>query len=467
LTIANLHSLFLTLPPVMYDDTNPVETNNATGESEDTVNVKITTPEEYVNYHQEERIQWLEEAKRDFQSADNLHPPGISIPCKLAHTQMELGHVSEALTILTDLKNKSQRESEQAAKSGKSIRTELEQSFSAWLLYADLMLIIGHECLQWNRGIQTNENYMFRRWLRKYSEHFDWQERRFQALYMALEAAAGTKTCRRLLLWIQERMLRMKSDDGSKQDNGGNWEVCDTYEMDRRLQEQKAASQQSEDNGQESPAKRKDGDNPLSDEVELDAGTNSNHVITSGYRYSNDLEELSKAFNRDREAMLAANKSELSAFDSETREINLEEGSSEFKLRNKEREAIVKKHQQAFITLAVNFQEQNKILEQQQASKYDNLDAKGKELEMSGTCAIVCDIAAQLVKQCLAMSLYHGGRHACEAVSFYLQERAQRYVQRKAKWQSFEERQAFNGKSILQLGREDYDNVSKNAPWIL
>ena len=111
MTIANLHSLFLTLPPVMYDDTNPVETNNATGESEDTVNVKITTPEEYVNYHQEERIQWLEEAKRDFQSADNLHPPGISIPCKLAHTQMELGHVSEALTILTDLKNKSQCES--------------------------------------------------------------------------------------------------------------------------------------------------------------------------------------------------------------------------------------------------------------------------------------------------------------------------------------------------------------------
>mmetsp|Transcript_16870 Transcript_16870/g.25750 ORF Transcript_16870/g.25750 Transcript_16870/m.25750 type:complete len:120 (+) Transcript_16870:126-485(+) len=118
--------------------------------------------------------------------------------------QMELGNVSEALTILTDLKNKSQVESDKASAAGEKIKTELDRSFSAWLLYADLMLIIGHECIQWNRGIQTNDNYMFRRWLRKYSENFDWQERRFQALFKALEAAAGTKSCEALVLWVQQ-----------------------------------------------------------------------------------------------------------------------------------------------------------------------------------------------------------------------------------------------------------------------
>jgi hypothetical protein len=47
--------------------------------------------------------------------------------------------------------------------------------------------------MRWNRGIQTNDNYMFRRWLCKLSTVFDWQERRLQSLSLVLEAATGTK----------------------------------------------------------------------------------------------------------------------------------------------------------------------------------------------------------------------------------------------------------------------------------
>ena len=146
--------------------------------------------ENIIEYHRAEKIFWLSEAKNDYQAADNLHPPGIEIPAKLAHVMIELGMLSEALTLLTGLKN----------------QAEFNGSYRAWLLFADLMLRIGHECNQWNAGIQSNNNKMFRRWLRKLSTSFDWKERRMQALIKSLEAACGTACCRELMTWIQIRV---------------------------------------------------------------------------------------------------------------------------------------------------------------------------------------------------------------------------------------------------------------------
>jgi hypothetical protein len=158
-------------------------------------------PKTVVDYHRGEKLRWLDDAKNDYQTADNLNPPGIEIPAKLAHVMIELGMLSEALTILTSLKS----------------HVEFASSYRAWLLFADLMLRIGHECNQWNHGIQTNSNYMFRRWLRKLSASFDWKERRLQALSKALEAACGTECCRDLISWISHRVKQLKvppSDNG-------------------------------------------------------------------------------------------------------------------------------------------------------------------------------------------------------------------------------------------------------------
>ena len=65
--------------------------------------------------------------------------------------------------------------------------------------------------MQWNRGVHTNENYMFRRWLRKLSKTFDWQERRLQALSLALEAAAGSKSTTKFNTWMLRRAMSSTS----------------------------------------------------------------------------------------------------------------------------------------------------------------------------------------------------------------------------------------------------------------
>ncbi len=501
--VADLHSVSLDMPPVFDDDENAERISEslhlpqdpAEGLEADDQGITITTVDEYIKYHDQQRKHWLEEAKNDFQTADNLHPPGISVPCKLAHVQMELGHLSEALTILTDLKNISQRESEALARAAaaspekgidkdaahsKSLskaraRTELEKSFSAWLLYADLMLVIGHECIQWNRGIHTNGNYMFRRWLRKYSEHFDWQERRFQALSMALEAAAGTKSCQNLLIWIKDRTLRMKASHGNDfdgpvdrdQSGGGDWEVCDTYEIDRRLQRQKDTENTGDETGKSTMEKGSEGTNISKDAVSFAnqsggnaTNTDATHIVPASEQ-TNDVEELSRNFNRDREAMLVRIKSDLSAFDSETQGMNIGEASVESELREKQRESLSKKHKKLLIDLAAAFQKEKKRLEDHQSSEFQSSVGHVKALHVSATCVIVCDIAAQLVKQCLAMDLYKGGILACEAVSLYLQERAIFHERRISSRESYDARKAYNGKSMLQLDREHYDDVSK------
>jgi len=147
----------------------------------------------------EQQERWYSEAKNDFQVADNLKPPGLDIPIKLASVYMELGHFSEALTLWTDLLQRSSH-------TGQFRHT-------AWLLYAECMLHIGHKCQQWSAGMEsTTKNYMFRRWLRKWSRSFDWQERRLQALVLALEAAAGSKACHPLMEWMRNRAQQQQRD---------------------------------------------------------------------------------------------------------------------------------------------------------------------------------------------------------------------------------------------------------------
>jgi hypothetical protein len=405
--------------------------------------------EEFVRFHKVQRTKWLEEAKEDYQAADNLCPPGISVPSKLAYTHMELGNLSEALTILTDVKNKHQKEIEECSISGgKRSRTELEKSFSTWMLYADLMLTIGHECEQWNRGIFTNENYMFKRWLRKYSKTFNWQERRFQALCMAFEAAAGSKACHELMIWLNDRVHMMRSAKKVISGDEAKWQLCDNYEVEQNVGHQQTMSDSIEDGRKEESDMNKIEQN------------DSNGSISLSHDMIQSLSELREKFHEDRCSLLSSNDSELLNFDTMTKSMTLTPGSQVANERDAERTSLIAKHKQVLIDLAVTYQLNKSSLMEQMNKDCHKAPQLKKDLALSATCAVVCDIAFQLVKQCLAMDLYRGGILACEAVLLYLKERALRYQDQENRWKRFDERRGFDGKPVLQLENEAYDTVS-------
>ena len=74
--------------------------------------MQLTNPQDEevaVEFHRSEKLGWLEEAKNDDQTANNLNPHCIDIPAKLASTMMELGLLSEALSVLTSKKQQQQQ----------------------------------------------------------------------------------------------------------------------------------------------------------------------------------------------------------------------------------------------------------------------------------------------------------------------------------------------------------------------
>jgi hypothetical protein len=78
---------------------------------------------------------------------------------------MTLGNYIDALSILTDLRNKANgdssgggNESDIAAR-----HSAIEGSYPCWLLYSDLMMEISYKCKQWNDSVSTSKNYMYKR----------------------------------------------------------------------------------------------------------------------------------------------------------------------------------------------------------------------------------------------------------------------------------------------------------------
>ena len=389
-----------------------------------------------------ERKKWTTEAKNDFQTADNLQPPGMSIPSKLAAVQMELGNLSEALTILTDCKNQSQS----AARISGGARSDMEKSYGVWLLYADLMLRIGFGCKQWNRGIQLNSNYMFRRWLRKYSATFDWKERRLQALCMALEAAAGSDACSKLVDWLRLRSANLRpSIDGQNEDSGrfggsfvsDRWKVGDAYESDQQKEQKGAAVAKTggvdragdgDENNFEADATSTSltaGDSMSSKMVAAKMADNGEAAATE----SSPHEQL---FEKKREALISSNKADLLAFDEETKRLNFSANSKEGREREASRSDLVKKQRSTLVALVgAHYQSQQAKNSIQVAQSTDRRvgDDSGtfrEPLPMSASCATVCNIATLLMKQCIDLQLFQGSSLVGEAVSSYLKERVER-----------------------------------------
>ena len=379
--------------------------------------------------HRAERKRWIEEAQRDYLLADNLKPPGIDVPAKLAAVQMELGNLSEAITILTDLKNRPAPPSP----NGSSFRerNEFESSHKSWLLYAELMLRIGHECTQWNKGIRTNENYMFKRWMRKYSTVFDWQERRLQALSLALEAAAGSEPCQDLVAWSRRRVKRQTEKEARLE--ASRWHM-DAYET--------TTAATNENNAGAADSRDKQSNDRTNDTVKA------------------AMEKIS--FERDRSLMIEKHKEEMKEFDSETARLQLSEGSAEETARLLDREKLLSQHKSRLVDFVGRYLQGKAGRRRDQSTQ-----VVSRPLPTAASCASVCSIASVLMKHCLGLEHYEGGRLVGECVAAYFRLRAAMRKRRAEKIAAFEEQQRSTAENVL-LRHETYDEVSpflSPLPW--
>lgn len=313
--------------------------------------------------HKGEKRRWQDEALRDIIVADNLKPPGIDVPAKLAAIHLELGNTSNSLSILTDLKNRS--------------GDEFRASYKAWVLYSDLMLRLGHECIQWNQGMQANENYMVRRWLRKYSKSFDWQERRIQALALGLEAAAGTENTYEFVNWLRNRSMELgkaAEDDGfDLKETGAN------SNSTKDLQDERANSKSSPDRLKE-----------------------------------------------ERILLLRNQGKEINEFDQTTEDMELVPDSDPSKDREVARNSLLESHQSAVDTLEKEFGEQNVAPMNEGDNSAEIVHDNQTVLPISASVRVVCQIAGDLMKQLHGLQLYKGARLVGEAVANYMKERARR-----------------------------------------
>jgi hypothetical protein len=254
--------------------------------------------------------------------------------------------------------------------------------------------------MQWNKNIRTNDNYMFRRWLRKLSHTFDWQERRLQALSLALEAAAGSKNIASFKQWVIQRSMGPR-DDGA------------------------AASS-----------------NPF---VPDDIPSNADQT-----EEQKDAENK-RQFEEEKVLLIEKNRTELEAFDKTTTDINQSGRTSATEQdRDSARDEMIAAHKEAVETLESDFNEANP-----EGNKMDVEDkvlgTESVNLPISASCRQVCEIACELIKHLLGLQLYEGARLAGEGVSAYFKERALRCDKRIRKQRQYDEYQEKLARSPFML----------------
>ena len=411
-----------------------------------------------------EKLRWLEDAKRDYIVADNLKPPGIDIPAKLADVQIQLCNLSEALTLLTDLKNR------EAPKQGEGDkfqpRSDFERSYKAWLLYSDLMLRIGHECTQWNRGIRSIDNYMFKRWLRKFATSFDWQERRLQSLTLALEAAAGSEVCSELMAWSRKRAknytesfdpkesVRWHGDSSEDQVVERSNIADDTSpevieNIDNKVERLDGISDMNE-NAKNEDEECNHNEDENADEREDDLGLTMDEEKCSHLTKPRQQSD----FEAQRMKVLAANRAELEEFDENTRELRLNEDSEEQRRRGELRITIMKAHRLAIFSMVGQY-----LSNKATPDNSSETTSIKQPLFIAASCSTVCAIASELMKHCLGLEEFEGARMVGNVTSSYLKCRVTMHRKRQASIIAFTRRQESTENSVL-LNLEAYDGVS-------
>jgi len=331
---------------------------------------------------QKELTTWLEHALSAYSSADNLRPPGVDVPCKLAQVHIEQGNFMNALTILSGLRNRRS--------------ADMEGSYPCWLLYADLMMKIGYECKRWNRGTSSDQTYMAKRWLRKHSAIFDWKERRLQALCLALEAAAGSKSCAELSRRMKQRTKQLFIGEVEKDiDQDADKDVRDTIPTS---------------------ASTDDKDSAMSDKKDQHQG------------HSQDAH----AYENERSDLVKRNEIERQKFDWESLSMNLVEGSRVHKDRMAKRASLIEKHRASMMALAKRSYSISAQTDQI-ASDDEDSETHHLNLPLQGSCTTVCHIAELLLTQCVQSRLYEDGLVVAKSVLSYYKERSARHKRKQEK----------------------------------
>ena len=405
--VANIYSDIID-----YMAKNPITNHDARRDTTTTTRKQGFDPFAGAAKWRADQQEWMEHALSAYQSSDNLRPPGVDIPCKLAQVHISLGRYIDALSILTDLRNKASGKTspEQATQLR---RSEMEGSYPCWLLYADLMMKIGFESKQWGEGICTNQNYMFKRWLRQNSKDFDWRERRLQALCLALEAAAGSASCSKLINWMRERAELYIVKNGN---DGLDVELDD-------------------------------------DDVD-EADSERAKKVTDG----ENLVDTKAAHEEERERLLTVHKVELQKFDRLSNEMKLIAESPIYNSRMAARAALLENHRAAMKELAMK----KYAKEQQKITTLENDASENKSvptsLPLQGSCATVYDIASLLLKQCVQLKCFDGGLLVVQSVLDYSRERVSRYERKSESEQEIAK--VNNARQGLVQPTFKYDQVS-------
>mmetsp|Transcript_16860 Transcript_16860/g.20580 ORF Transcript_16860/g.20580 Transcript_16860/m.20580 type:complete len:1144 (-) Transcript_16860:2555-5986(-) len=437
----------------------------------------------------DEKRKWVKQAKLDYEAADKLQPPGISVPAKLASAHMQLGNLSNALTILTDMKNSTAAQSSKKTVAWRTRkinnpnlrdRSELEKSYGAWMLYADLMLKVGHTCTKYNKGFEASNNYIYKRWLKKYSKSFDWRERRLQALCLALEAAAGTRCCENLIKWSRKRAKESMDKIGKKGSvEEGRWQV-DNFETDMstiRIDELEKKDSSINNKDGKSPENQLDtGDETVAGEITKKSIENAVDIdiyvdgeseiaplvvpsidLTDGRTCDMRLSPPSEAAFESK-ILIATNNEEVHDFDNETYNLSDKLDSAAAVDRPKKREALLRKHRESVLNFARSFYQAMQSTKQNILSIEKSLK---EPLPIAASISTVYEIASQLMKHCLGLKHFYGGCMDAKSVSTYLRERAKRCIWRIEELRKFyKEDQKRKEEEKLELCIEKHDMVN-------
>jgi len=269
---------------------------------------------------------------------------------------------------------------------------------------------------------------------------FDWQERRLQALALALEAAAGSDSCQRLVNWSISRVKHHKeekNDDHIEMSFGTDGEDTNTCNDSSRWHM----------DPYEHVPRFADGD--------LNPAPNSMHVLNQGDQIGQNNRAISeKMLKAAKKNMLAENKAELAAFDEEWERPDSDESLKN--RREEEREKLKESQRKRLFDLV------SSSLSSNRTEPKNGVEPASTRLPISASCSVVCSIASELLKHCLGLEQFEGGRLVAESVSSYLRKRADMCEKRlESKLMLYKQMRSTSNDVLLR--REYYDEISDDS----
>ena len=103
--------------------------------------------------------------------------------------------------------------------------------------------------------------------------------------------------------------------------------------------------------------------------------------------------------------------------------MHLVPGSIVKKDRATARKEMKRRHKSLVLELVGTYHTNKAALNDLAETSDDNLFDPFLPIPMSSSCSTVCETTTQLIRQCLGLELYRGGRLVSEAVSYYFRNR--------------------------------------------